>query len=366
MSVGVPREIKAQEYRVALTPSGSSELVKAGHTVFIETQAGLGSGFSDQEYSNAGAEIVSKKDLFSQSDLIVKVKEPVPEEYDFFRKEQSLFTYLHLAPNPELIDMLLQKKILGFAYETLEDKDYLPLLAPMSEIAGRMAPQVGVFYLQKAQGGSGILPSGVPGVPPARCVVIGAGVVGTNALRIAYSLGMRMTVINRSIERLREIDEMFSGRVVTLPSTEFNIRKTVIDADMVIGAVLVTGAKAPVLVTRDMVSSMRPGSVIVDVSVDQGGCIETTHPTTHDKPTYVEEGVIHYTVANMPGAYPRTSTISLTNSTLPYIKTLASLGPMESIKKSEPLRTALNTRDGCIAHQGLADSVGMPTCPEAV
>jgi alanine dehydrogenase len=365
MNIGVPREIKAQEYRVALTPSGASEIVKAGHTVFIETGAGLGSGFPDEQYANAGARLTSKRELFSSSDLIVKVKEPIPEEYDLFREAQALFTYLHLAANPGLIDMLLDKKIMGFAYETLEDKNYLPLLAPMSEVAGRMAPQMGAFYLQKEHGGSGILPSGVPGVPSARCVVLGAGVVGTSALRIAFSLGMRVTAVNRSVERLREIDELFGGRVVTLPSTEFNIRKAVIDTDLAIGAVLVTGAKAPVLVTRDMVSSMRPGSVIVDVSVDQGGCIETTRPTTHDDPVYVEEGVLHYAVTNMPGAYPRTSTIALTNSTLPYIRTLASLGPAEAIRRSLPLSTALNTRDGCIAHRALADSVGRPSCTEA-
>ncbi len=360
MVIGVLREKKPQEYRVALTPSGAAELTGGGHSVLVEANAGTGSGFTDEEYVSAGASIASDDKIHSLADLIVKVKEPLPDEYSLFREGQALFTYLHLAPNPDLIDMLLERKITAFAYETLEDKGYLPLLAPMSEVAGRMAPMMAATYLQKAHGGSGILPSGVPGVAPARAVILGAGVVGMSAARVAHAMGMRVTIINRGIERLRKADDHFQGRVLTLPSTEFNIRKAVAEADILIGAVLIPGAKAPVLITRDMLATMRPGSVVVDVSVDQGGCVETTRPTTHDDPVYTEEGVIHYTVANMPGAFPRTSTISLTNSTLTYIKLIASLGPEKALREYASIRSALNTMNGHITHKGLAESVGRP------
>lgn len=360
MIIGVPKEVKTHEYRVAVTPSGAAELLRDGHRVLVEAGAGLGSGFLDAEYIEAGAEIVDRERLFKESGLIIKVKEPIKSEYDFFRDGQALFTFLHLAPNHELINLLIDKKISAFGYETLEENGNLVLLSPMSEIAGRMSPIIASYYLQKPIGGSGILPTGAVGVHPANILIIGGGVVGINAARVAYAMNMRVTVINRGINRLQVLDEMFDGKINTIPMTEYNIRHTIKDADIVVGAVLLQGAKAPRCVTGEMVSGMKKGSVIVDVSIDQGGCIETSRPTTHEAPVYEFHGIIHYAVTNMPSAYPRTSTIALTNRTLPYIKRLAGMGIENAVKKDSGLRSALNIYGGKIMHKGLADSEGLP------
>lgn len=359
MVIGVPSEIKIHEYRVSMTPEGAAELVGEGHRVVIEKSAGEGSGYPDGEYAAAGAEVSDKGRLFGESELIVKVKEPLPEEFDLLREGQSVFTYLHLAPNKPLTDLLLKKRIFSLAYETLEEGGKLPLLVPMSEIAGRMAPIMAAYYLQKVKGGSGILPTGVPGVGAAKITIIGAGVVGTGAARVAHALGMDATVINRGMDRLAVIDEMFMGEVKTLPSTAHNIAECVGKSDIVIGAVLVTGEKAPMCVTERMVSTMQKGSIIVDVSIDQGGCVETSRPTTHADPVYDAHGVIHYAVTNMPGAYPRTSTLALTNRTLSYIKAIASLGPLKAIEELPSLRSAVNTYNGRVVHKGLAASIGI-------
>lgn len=357
MIIGIPKEIKEHEYRVGITPTGVRELKKEGHRIIIEKSAGNGSGFSDKDYTDAGAETLDKSILFKESELIVKVKEPLSSEYELLQEGQALFTFLHLAANPGLTDILLRKNIAAFAYETLEEDGTLPLLMPMSEIAGRMAPIVAGFYLQKVYKGQGILLSGVEGVPPARVLILGAGIVGINATRVALRMGARVTVINRGIEKLQHIDELFHGSVDTLPATEENIESEVLRADVVIGAVLVPGAKAPVLISRELVKRMKKGAVIVDVSVDQGGCVETTRPTTHNNPVYEVDGVIHYTVANMPGAYPRTSTLALTNRTLPYIKLLAKNGIENSSKEGSPLKSALNTYKGKIMHKAVAESM---------
>jgi alanine dehydrogenase len=345
MIVGIPKESKTEEYRVALTPAGAAELRKHGHTVVIEPGAGDGSGFSDREYLSAEAAVMEKEHIFTMAELVVKVKEPLPPEYDLLRENQALFTYLHLAPNRELTDLLLRKKIAAFAYETLEKNNTLPLLTPMSEIAGRMAPLMGAFFLQKVHKGAGVLPCGIEGVRPGKAVILGAGVVGFNAARLASGLGMDVIVLNRGIERLRTIDEIFMGRVKTLSLTPSNIQKEIEDADIVIGAVLVPGGRTPILITRGMLKSMKRGSVLVDVSIDQGGCAETSRPSTHDSPVYEVDGVIHYTVANMPAAFPRTSTLALTNATLPYILMIAEMG-IEKAAIEPALRTALNTYQG--------------------
>ncbi len=353
MVIGIPKEIKEHEYRVGITPSGVRELKKEGHRIIIENGAGEGSGFSDDDYSDTGAELTDKAALFKSSELIVKVKEPLPEEYELLQEGQAIFTFLHLAPNPELTKILLKKSIAGFAYETLEGKGALPLLRPMSEIAGRMAPIVGAFYLQKVYGGQGILLTGVEGALPGSVLILGAGTVGMNALKVAHGMGADVTVINKGIEKLRLIDELYKGEVKTLISNSQNIETEAIKADVVIGAVLVPGAKTPKLISKELVSRMKKGAVIVDVSVDQGGCIETSRPTTHDDPIYEVNGVIHYTVANMPGAYPRTSTIALTNKTLQYIKVLAKEGIENSAKEGSPLRSALNTYKGKVMHKAI-------------
>jgi alanine dehydrogenase len=360
MVIGVPKEIKTHEYRVSVTPSGVRTLVSDGHRVLCEANLGIGSGFKDKEYKDAGAEFFVRDELFAQSDLIVKVKEPLPEEFEHFRDGQALFTYLHLAPNAPLIEMLLNKKIAGYAYETLVHKGGLPLLTPMSEIAGRMSAIVAAFYLQRPMGGLGVLPPGVAGVPPAHYVVLGAGVVGLNSARVAMQLGMRVTILNRGVEKLHEAEDKFEGKVDTLPATEDNVRKTLLDADAAVGAVLVPGGKAPILASRELVRDMKEGAVIVDVSIDQGGCFETSRATTHDDPVYTEEGCLHYAVANMPGAYPRTATLALTNVTLPYVRMLAAKGPDKAFKDNLQLETALNTFSGNITHKGLADSINMP------
>lgn len=355
MIIGVPKEIKEEEHRVAVTPSGVSELRKVGHHVLIERSAGEGSGFSDIEYEKAGALMVGKSELFNDADLILKVKEPLASEYDLFRKGQALFTYLHLAPNPDLIDFLLKKRITGLAYETLEIEGRLPLLKPMSEIAGKMAPVMAANFLQKVHGGSGVLMSGVEGAPCAKVLILGAGNVGMNALKVAYGMGAEVTVINKGSVKLAQIDRLFEGRVRTLHSTDENITAEVMEADVVIGAVLVTGAKAPKLISRELVSNMKKGSVIVDVAVDQGGCAETTRPTTHTDPVYTVDGVIHYAVANMPGAYPRTSTQALTNKTVEYVKILADMGIERAIEENAALKSALNTYQGNIMYQAITD-----------
>jgi alanine dehydrogenase len=359
MIIGVPKEIKTEEFRVGLTPIGARELARGGNAVLVETNAGAGSGFSDDEYRKAGAETTSREEVFGRAELIVKVKEPVPPEYPLLREGVALFTYLHLAPNPGLTKLLLEKNVTGLAYETLERDNRLPLLAPMSEIAGRMAPLMASFYLQKFKGGSGVLPTGVSGVRPGKIVVLGAGVVGTNAARVGMGLGMETVVINKDTAGLSRIDELFKGRVRTLPMTSHALEEEIVDADIVIGAVLVPGGRTPVLITREMLKTMKRGSVIVDVAVDQGGCAETSRPTTHDDPVYEVEGIIHYCVANMPGAYPRTSTIALTNATLPYIKTIAEMGIEKAVQEDPVIRSALNTYRGKIVNKALAESMGV-------
>ncbi|MEW6570626.1 MAG: alanine dehydrogenase [Nitrospirota bacterium] len=358
MIIGVPKEVKKGEFRVGMTPYGVEELKNDGHDILVERGAGEGSDFYDAEYSKYGADLVERSLLFSKAELIVKVKEPVPPEYDLLRERQAIFTFLHLAANREIISVFLKKKIIGLAYETLEKNGSLPILAPMSEIAGRMAPIMGAYYLQKIHGGEGILPTGVLGVEPAKALILGAGIVGTNAARDCVGLGMDTVIMDIRMDKLQKIDEMFLGRVKTLPVTIHNIKDEIKVADIIIGAVLVPGGRTPVLVTRDMLKTIKKGTVIIDVSVDQGGCFETSIPTTHDQPVYEVEGVIHYAVSNMPGAYPKTSTVALTNVTLPYIKLLAKEGIEKAIRDNAVIRTAFNTYDGHIVHKALAESVG--------
>lgn len=356
MIIGVPKEIKKEEYRVGIMPSGVKELKGYGHTVLLEKDAGAGSGFTDDEYLDADADIVDREALFGNSDLIVKVKEPLPEELGLIKAGQAIFTYLHLAPNRQLTEFLLSKAITAIGYETLEKNGALPLLFPMSEVAGRMAPLMGVYYLQMVHGGTGVLATGVAGVRPAKALILGSGVVGGNAARVCIGLGMDTVVISKSTEQLQRLDELFMGRIHTLPVTGHDIGEEIRDADIVIGAVLVPGGRTPMLITRDMLGTMKKGAVIVDVSVDQGGCAETSRPTTHDDPVYTVEGIIHYAVSNMPGAYPRTSTIALTNATLPYIETLANMGIEDAISEDPSIRSALNTYRGKIKHKVLAEA----------
>ncbi|MEE9524083.1 MAG: alanine dehydrogenase [Thermodesulfovibrionales bacterium] len=358
MIIGVPKEIKKEEYRVGIIPDGVKELKQDGHTVLVEAGAGEGSGFSDVDYLDADADVVDREAVFNNADLVVKVKEPVLPEYDQFRDGQAVFTYLHLAPNPELTKALIDKKVIAIAYETLEKDGMLPLLLPMSEIAGRMAPLMGAYYLQKFRGGSGVLPSGAGGVKPARTVILGGGVVGMNAARVSNGLEMETVVLNRGSEKLRKIDEMFMGRVETLPLTSAHIEEEIKKADIVVGALLVPGGKTPVLIKKEMLRTMKEGAVIVDVSVDQGGCVETSRPTTHDDPIYIVDGIIHYAVANMPGAYPRTSTLALTNATLPYIRSLANKGIDRAINEDPALKSALNIYKGKIVHKALSEVTG--------
>lgn len=361
MIIGVPKEVKDHEYRVSLTPDGAQTLCHAGHTVLVEPSAGVGSGFADDDYRNVGAVIAKSKDeLFQQADLIVKVKEPQLSECRFFRPGQTLFTYLHLASLPELTKALLETRVTAIAYETTEGKDgSLPMLKPMSEIAGRMAVQVGARYLEKTQGGWGVLLAGVPGVAPARVVVLGAGVVGSAATGIAVGMGAQVTVINLDIERLRYLDDLYRGRIVTLAASSQAIEQAVVEADLVIGAILVRGARAPKVVSRAVVARMRPGAVVVDVCVDQGGCFETTRPTTHSDPTYVVDGVVHYCVANMPGIVPRTSTLALTNATLPFIVRLASEGVERALRSDAGLAKGVNLLGGKVTCKGVAEAHGL-------
>ncbi len=362
MIIGVPREIKDNEARVGVTPAGVKALTEAGHTVLVETQAGALSGFPDAEYQNAGGEIVGEAGyVWGKAETVVKVKEPIEKEYIFFRDGLVLFTYLHLAPLPGLTDKLLDSKMIGIAYETVRDRQgTLPLLTPMSEVAGRMSVQVGAAYLEKEHGGRGILLGGVPGVPPAHVTIIGGGVVGTNAAKIALGFGAKVTLVDVNLNRLREIDDIFGGRVYTLASNSYNVAQATREADLVIGGVLIPGATAPKLVTRAMVSQMKKGAVIVDVAIDQGGCVETARPTSHSNPSYVVDGVVHYCVTNMPGAVPHTSTLALTNSTFPYLLRIANLGAREALLQDAGLAEGLNTWKGTLTYRGVAESQMRP------
>jgi len=363
--VGLPKEIKDNEYRVGLTPAGVRALTDAGHQVVVERTAGEGSGFEDGLYQKAGAQILGSPDeVWAQGEMIVKVKEPIKPEYPRMREGQLLFTYLHLAPDKQLTEQLLKRKVNGIAYETITDRrGGLPLLTPMSEVAGRMAIQVGAHYLEKMSGGRGILLGGVPGVPAARVVIIGGGVVGTNAAKIAVGMGAHVTMIDNNLDRLRELDDIFLSKISTLASSAYMIHDAVSQADLIVGAVLVPGASAPRLVTRGMLKDVPNGAVIVDVAVDQGGCIETTHPTTHSDPTYYVEGVLHYCVANMPGAVPRTSTFALTNATLPYALRLANRGFFEAISSDSGLKAGVNTYAGHCTYEAVATSQGLKHTP---
>ena len=354
MIIGVAREIKTQEYRVGLTPSGVHQLGIDGHRVLVEQGAGQGSGFVDADYCHAGGILVDRATLCAEAELIVKVKEPLAAEYDLLRPGQILFTYLHLAPNRPLTEALLQRRVTAFAYETMEQGGKTPLLAPMSEIAGRMAPLVGSFYLQRPFGGNGILPCGVPGVSPGRALIIGAGVVGQGATRVAHGIGLETVLLNRGSERLREIDREYHGAVKTRILDTDTLEEEISDADLVIGAIYATGERTPIIITRELVRRMKQGAVIIDVAIDQGGCVATSRPTTHEEPVFTEDGVIHYCVANMPGAFPRTSTQALTNATLPYIRQLARLGTDAAVSTSPELASALNLHDGKIIHPGVA------------
>jgi len=362
MIIGIPKEIKKGEFRVAATPAGVKSLSKASHKVFVEKGAGEGSGFSDEEFRAVGAEIIEEKSrLFDDAELILKVKEPLPEEYGLFHEGQILFTFLHLAADKTLTEALLKSKIGGIAYETVQKDDgCLPLLAPMSEIAGRISPLVGSFYLAKHTGGSGKFTGGVPGVPPAKVVIIGGGTVGMNAAKIAAGMRAQVVILDVNIERMRYLDDTMPSNVVTLMSNSYNLEKILPNTDLLIGAVLVPGAKAPHLITRKMFQLMKPGSVIVDVAVDQGGCVETTHPTTQDNPVFEVDGILHYCVANMPGAYPKTSTLALTNATLPYALDIANKGCRKALREDPSLAKGLNVYQGRIVYQKVARTHGLP------
>ncbi|MCL6478638.1 MAG: alanine dehydrogenase [Peptococcaceae bacterium] len=362
MIIGVPKEIKDNENRVAITPAGVEAMVNAGHEVVIETNAGAGSGISDHQYVAAGARILpDHKEVFSAADMVMKVKEPLPAEYDLFKEGQVLFTFLHLAPDPELTKALLKKKVVGIAYETIQPADgSLPLLTPMSEVAGRMSVQIGAQLLEKPRGGKGILMGGVPGVLPAKVAIIGGGVVGANAAKIAVGMGAEVTILDKSPNRLRYLNDVFGPSLKTLMSNSYNIKESVAGADLVVGAVLIPGAKAPKIITEDMVKAMEPGSVIVDVAIDQGGCVETVdRVTTHAEPTYIKHGVVHYSVANIPGAVARTSTFALTNVTLPYALALANKGYASAIREDIALARGVNVIDGKITYQAVAQALNM-------
>ncbi|SUX30586.1 alanine dehydrogenase [Chromobacterium vaccinii] len=360
MLIGVPKEIKNHEYRVGLTPSGVRELVANGHKVLVQTHAGLAIGFTDEQYIQAGASIASNaEEVFERADMIVKVKEPQPVECRMLRPGQILFTYLHLAPDPEQTKLLIESDSVAIAYETVTDeRGGLPLLAPMSEVAGRMAIQAGSHALEKAQGGRGVLLGGVPGVAPAKVVVIGGGVVGLNAARMAMGAGADVAILDKSLARLKEIDMVFGGRIKTLMSNGANIDDSIRDADLVIGAVLIPGAAAPKLVTRAMLKTMKPGAVLVDVAIDQGGCFETSRATTHQDPIYTVDGIVHYCVANMPGGVARTSTQALTNATLPYTLELANKGWRQALLDNAHLRNGLNVCRGRVTYQAVARDLG--------
>jgi alanine dehydrogenase len=368
MRIGVPTEIKDNEYRVGMTPSGVRDLTADGHEVVVEKGAGNGSGFSDEEYTTAGAQVLPHADaVFAQADMIVKVKEPIAADLQRLKDGQLLFTYLHLAPVPVLTAELLRKNIVGIAYETITDgrSRALPLLTPMSEVAGRMSVHVGAYYLHKPLGGRGVLLGGVPGVLPGDVVIIGGGVVGTNAAKMAIGLGARVTILDVSLDRLRQLDDIFQGKLQTLASSKSHIENAVRHADLLIGGVLIPGAAAPKLVTRAMIKEMKKGSVIVDVAIDQGGCLETAHATTHSDPVYEVDGVVHYCVANMPGAVPRTSTIALTNATLPYTRLLANRGFEQAVRENAGLAEGVNVYKGEITYAAVATSQGRKYTPLA-
>lgn len=361
--IGVPKEIKNNENRVALTPGGAGMLRMAGHQVLVESGAGIGSGFADEDYAHEGAELIADAaEVWARSDMIMKVKEPLPAEYGFFREGQMLFTYLHLAAAGDLAEHLLSKKVTGIAYETIQlQSGSLPLLTPMSEVAGRMSVQIGAHFLEKFYGGRGILLGGVPGVPPADVIILGGGIVGTNAAKMALGLGANVVIIERSADRMRALDDIFGMRLRTLMSNPHNIANAVQKADLLIGAVLIPGARAPRLVTEAMVQGMKQGAVIVDVAVDQGGSIETIdRVTTHSNPTYEKHGVLHYAVANMPGAVPRTSTLALTNVTIPYALELASKGFAQAVAANYALQLGVNTYMGSVTHSAVAEALGVP------
>ncbi|MEU4773665.1 alanine dehydrogenase [Micromonospora sp. NPDC023644] len=361
MKVGIPREVKNHEYRVAITPAGVNEFVRSGHQVFVESGAGVGSSIGDDEFAAAGAKILATADeVWETAELVLKVKEPIAEEYHRMREGQVLFTYLHLAASKACTDALVDRKVTGIAYETVELPDRsLPLLAPMSEVAGRLAPQVGAYHLQRQGGGRGILMGGVSGVYAAKTVVIGAGVSGMNAAAIALGLQAEVLLLDKNVARLRQADAIYRGHLQTVASNAYEIERAVLDADLVIGAVLVPGAKAPTLISNELVSRMKPGSVLVDISIDQGGCFEDSRPTTHAEPTYQVHGSIFYCVANMPGAVPHTSTYALTNVTLPYALELANHGWREALRRDPALALGLNTHDGQVTYGPVAEAHGM-------
>lgn len=367
MKIGIPKEIKNNENRVGLSPSGVHALVEAGHTVLVEQSAGIGSFFEDQDYVEAGAEIVDTQTKVWDVDMVIKVKEPLKEEYDFFREGLILFTYLHLANEPELTEALIKNKVVAIAYETVQLADRsLPLLTPMSEVAGRMSAQIGAQFLQKINGGMGILLGGIPGVLKGKVTIIGGGQAGTNAARIALGLGADVTILDVNPKRLQQLEELFDGRVHTIMSNPLNIEEHVKASDLVIGAVLIPGAKAPRLVTEDMIKQMKAGSVVVDIAIDQGGIFETTDRiTTHDDPTYIKHGVVHYAVANMPGAVPRTSTIGLNNATLPYALQLANKGYKQALTDNVPLSQGLNTYNGLVTNKAVAEAFNKEFTPVA-
>ncbi|RDU36205.1 alanine dehydrogenase [Neobacillus piezotolerans] len=361
MRIGVPAEIKNNENRVAMTPAGVVNLLNFGHEVYIQSGAGLGSGFTDEDYETAGASIVKTAAEAWDKDMVMKVKEPLPEEFKYFYEGLILFTYLHLAPEPELTKAMMEKKVVGIAYETVQlPNGGLPLLTPMSEVAGRMAAQIGAQFLEKVHGGKGILLSGVPGVQRGTVTIVGGGVAGTNAAKMAIGLGAKVTIIDLNPERLRQLDDIFGSDITTLMSNPYNIAEAVKESDLVIGAVLIPGAKAPKLVTEEMIESMTPGSVVVDIAIDQGGIFETTDRiTTHDNPTYIKHGVVHYAVANMPGAVPRTSTIALTNGTVPYAIQIANKGYRQACLDNEALLKGINTLHGHVTYKAVAEAQGL-------
>jgi alanine dehydrogenase len=364
MRIGVAKEIKQDEYRVALTPAGAGELSQRGHEVIVETAAGLGSAFPDSDYEAIGARIASVDDVWASADLVLKVKEPLPEEYGRLREEQILFTYLHLAADEQLTRALIASGATCIAYETVETDDgKLPLLAPMSEVAGRLATQMGAWALEKAQGGRGLLLGGVPGVPPAKVVVLGGGIVGYNAALIAVGMQADVWVLDKSVERMRDLEMMLDGRITLAMSNRLEIERASADADLVIGAVLIPGARAPKLITRDMLAGLKQGAVLVDVAIDQGGCFETSRPTTHSDPTYVVDGIVHYCVANMPGAVPITSTFALTNVTLPYVEAIADLGVREAVARDRGLVRGINVVEGKLTYEAVADAHGLEFTP---
>jgi alanine dehydrogenase len=364
MRIGVAKEIKQDEYRVALTPAGAGELRQRGHDVVVESSAGVGSAFPDSDYEAVGARVADVEEVWASADMVLKVKEPLPEEYGRLREGQILFTYLHLAADERLTRALMTSGATCVAYETVETDDgKLPLLAPMSEVAGRLATQMGAWALEKAQGGRGLLLGGVPGVPPAKVVVLGGGIVGYNAALIAVGMQADVWVLDKSVERMRDLEMMLDGRITLAMSNRLEIVRASADADLIIGAVLIPGARAPKLITRDMLAGLKRGAVLVDVAIDQGGCFETSRPTTHSDPTYVVDGIVHYCVANMPGAVPITSTFALTNVTLPYVEAIAELGVREAVARDHALACGVNVHDGRLTYEAVADAHGLDFTP---